>query len=131
LIRIATPGPEVSLKGSPTVSPMTAALWASELLLVARETTALLDVLLGVVPGAARVRHEERHRGADCQRAGEHVPASAAGAEQVADARPAPKIGDAAPGSTIWRSAAFVAMSTIALRALRLGLAFAQTGDGR
>ena len=30
LIRIATPGPEVSLKGSPTVSPITAALWASE-----------------------------------------------------------------------------------------------------
>jgi hypothetical protein len=30
LIRMATPGPEVSLKGSPTVSPMTAALWASE-----------------------------------------------------------------------------------------------------
>ena len=30
LIRIATPGPLVSLKGSPTVSPTTAALCASE-----------------------------------------------------------------------------------------------------
>ena len=30
LMRIETPGPDVSLNGSPTVSPTTAALWASE-----------------------------------------------------------------------------------------------------
>jgi hypothetical protein len=30
LMRIAMPGPDVSLKGSPTVSPTTAALCASE-----------------------------------------------------------------------------------------------------
>ena len=30
LIRMLIDGPEVSLKGSPTVSPTTAALWASE-----------------------------------------------------------------------------------------------------
>ena len=30
LMRIATPGPEVSLNGSPTVSPTTAALWVSD-----------------------------------------------------------------------------------------------------
>jgi len=30
LIRMFKPGPEVSLNGSPTVSPMTAALWAGE-----------------------------------------------------------------------------------------------------
>ena len=30
LIRIFREGPEVSLKGSPTVSPTTAALWQSE-----------------------------------------------------------------------------------------------------
>ena len=59
LIRMFSDGPAVSLKGSPTVSPTTAALWASEPL---PPWCAALDVLLGVVPGAAGVGHEEGHQ---------------------------------------------------------------------
>ena len=56
-------GPAVSLNGSPTVSPMTAAMWASGALAA---VVAVLDVLLGVVPGATGVGqvvgHELAHQ---------------------------------------------------------------------
>ena len=81
-------GPAVSLKGSPTVSPTTAAAWASvplprTLPCVVLEV-ARLDVLLGVVPGAAAVVEDggEQHAGdgADHQHAGDGLVA-----EQDAD----------------------------------------------
>ena len=81
-------GPAVSLNGSPTVSPTTAAAWASEPLprtlpCVVLEV-ARLDVLLGVVPRAAAVvqdgrEHDARDR-ADHEHAGDGL-----GAEQQAD----------------------------------------------
>ena len=58
LMRMFREGPEVSLKGSPTVSPTTAALWHSEPL---APVMAGFDVLLGVVPGTAGVGHEHGH----------------------------------------------------------------------
>ena len=58
LIRMFREGPEVSLKGSPTVSPTTAALCCSEPL---PPWLPPLDVLLGVVPSAAGVGHEHGH----------------------------------------------------------------------
>ena len=58
LIRMLREGPEVSLKGSPTVSPMTAALWQSEPL---PPWVPLSMYFLGVVPGAAGVGHEHGH----------------------------------------------------------------------
>ena len=58
LMRMFREGPEVSLKGSPTVSPTTAALWHSEPL---PPVMAGFDVLLGVVPGTAGVGHEHGH----------------------------------------------------------------------
>ena len=61
-------GPAVSLNGSPTVSPMTVASCASEPL---PPWCAVLDDLLGVVPGAAGVGQEDRHQGAGADRAGE------------------------------------------------------------
>ena len=67
LMRMFRLGPAVSLKGSPTVSPMTAALWAGEPL---PPKLPFLDVLLGVVPGAAGVGHEDGQdkAGARCRR---------------------------------------------------------------
>ena len=59
LIRMFRDGPEVSLNGSPTVSPTTAALW---LLAALAAVVAALDILLRVVPGAAGVGHEHGHR---------------------------------------------------------------------
>ena len=58
LMRMFRDGPEVSLKGSPTVSPTTAALWQLGALAA---VVAALNILLGVVPGAAGVGHEHRH----------------------------------------------------------------------
>ena len=58
LMRIFRDGPEVSLKGSPTVSPTTAALWHFGALAA---VVAALNILLGVVPGTAGVGHEHRH----------------------------------------------------------------------
>ena len=56
LIKMLSEGPAVSLKGSPTVSPTTAAACASVPL---PPWCARLDVLLGVVPGAAGVGHHD------------------------------------------------------------------------
>ena len=56
LISGLSAGPAVSLNGSPTVSPMTAALWLSRALAA---VVALLDVLLRVVPRAAGVRQHD------------------------------------------------------------------------
>ncbi len=47
---------EVSLKGSPTVSPTTVAAWSGRTLLLQLD----LDDLLGVVPRPARIGHEHR-----------------------------------------------------------------------
>jgi len=59
-MRMFREGPDVSLKGSPTVSPTTVALWASEPF---PAEVALLNVLLCVYPqGPAGVRHR-RWRG--------------------------------------------------------------------
>ena len=51
-------GPAVSLKGSPTVSPTTPALWLS---LPFAAVIAGLDILLGVVPRTAGVGHVDGH----------------------------------------------------------------------
>ena len=56
LISGFTAGPAVSLYGSPTVSPVTAALCASRALAA---VVAVFDVLLGVVPGAAAGAHRD------------------------------------------------------------------------
>ncbi len=59
LMSTCSEGPAVSLKGSPTVSPTTAALCASEPLAA---QLAGLDEFLGVVPSAAAVVHEHGHQ---------------------------------------------------------------------
>ncbi len=67
LMRTCSEGPAVSLKGSPTVSPTTAALWALRLLPHHHPVhleLARLDVLLGVVPGPAAVVHDGGHEDA-------------------------------------------------------------------
>ena len=58
LIKIFMEGPEVSLKGSPTVSPTTTA--AVGVRALAAEI-ALFNILLGVIPSPARIRHHQRH----------------------------------------------------------------------
>ena len=58
-------GPAVSLSGSPTVSPVTAALCFSQPLPVVVGARLVLDHLLGVVPGAAGVGHEDGEQLAD------------------------------------------------------------------
>ena len=63
LISTCSDGPAVSLKGSPTVSPTTAALCGSERSPCRRRAPGL-DVLLGVVPGAAAVVQEGGHEDA-------------------------------------------------------------------
>jgi hypothetical protein len=111
LIRMLSDGPEVSLNGSPTVSPTTVALWSSSpcrrrsralagggcamssapadgvadldgnLLahrgvvqeVVGGDAAVGLDQLLGVVPRAAGVGHEDRDGEAGGQAAGEHA----------------------------------------------------------
>ena len=68
LISTCSDGPAVSLKGSPTVSPTTAAAWVvaalAEDVAVLVLQLAGLDVLLGVVPGAAAVVQDRRHQDA-------------------------------------------------------------------
>jgi hypothetical protein len=59
-------GPAVSLKGSPTVSPMTVAACASEPF---PPVVPILHEFLGVVPGPAGVGEEDGHQHADCDRA--------------------------------------------------------------
>ena len=56
LIRMLMDGPEVSLNGSPTVSPTTAALCGSAAL--AAEVS-FFDVLLRVIPRAACISHHD------------------------------------------------------------------------
>ena len=56
LIRILRLGPEVSLNGSPTVSPTTVALCTS---LPFAAEIAFLDILLGIVPRTAGIRHKD------------------------------------------------------------------------
>ena len=56
VICVLMDGPAVSLNGSPTVSPMTAALWAS---LPLPPSLPGLHVFLGIVPQAAGVGHEQ------------------------------------------------------------------------
>ena len=74
-------GPAVSLNGSPTVSPMTVASWASRALAA---VVAVLDQLLGVVPGTTGVGQEDRHQGAGADRAGQEA-GQRADAEAEAD----------------------------------------------
>ncbi len=68
LMRILSDGPEVSLNGSPTVSPTIVALWFS---LPFAAEVALLYHLLGIVPCTSRIGHEHGKRKAGCQTAGE------------------------------------------------------------
>ena len=56
LIRILRLGPEVSLNGSPTVSPTTVALCTSAAFAA---EIAFLDILLGIVPRTAGIRHKD------------------------------------------------------------------------
>ena len=74
LSRMLSAGPEVSLNGSPTVSPTTAA--AVLVGPLAAEMTGF-DVLLGIVPGAAGVRHhngEEKTGGDGADQEGRRAP---------------------------------------------------------
>ena len=66
-------GPAVSLSGSPTVSPVTAALCFSEPLPVISVRGSSSISLLGVVPGAAGVGHEHGQELADDDHAGEEA----------------------------------------------------------
>jgi len=78
LIRMFSEGPAVSLNGSPTVSPTTAALCAGAL----AAQFAALDVFLGVIPCTAGIGHENRQQHAgDChagENAAQHVQADKA-----------------------------------------------------
>ena len=58
----------MSLNGSPTVSPTTAALWVS---LPFAAEVAGFDILFRVVPRAAGVGHEDRHEHTRSERADE------------------------------------------------------------
>ena len=82
LMRMFMDGPEVSLKGSPTVSPTTAALWALGALAA---VVAALDVLLRVVPGTAGVGHEDGHEHSRWPTAPASKPPSMAGFEAADD----------------------------------------------
>ena len=87
-------GPDVSLKGSPTVSPTTVAVWVSD--------------PLGVVPGAAGVGHEERQQHADDGGTGEHAAERFRSRARIADQTGCAD-GRATPGSIIsLRAAALV-----------------------
>ena len=66
-------GPAVSFSGSPTVSPVTAALCFSLPLPVVSVLGLVLDHLLGVVPGAAGVGHEDGQQLADDDHAGQEA----------------------------------------------------------
>ena len=57
-------GPAVSLSGSPTVSPITLALWRSENFtgVVRGIRRFVLDLFFGIIPGAARVGHKDRQQ---------------------------------------------------------------------
>ena len=66
-------GPAVSFSGSPTVSPVTAALCFSEPLPVYSVRGSSSIDLLGVVPGAAGVGHEHRQQLADDDHAGQEA----------------------------------------------------------
>ena len=59
LIRIFIEGPDVSLKGITDVSPTTVAACVSVPL---PPRLPFFDKLLGVVPGAAGIRHHQRHQ---------------------------------------------------------------------
>ena len=92
-------GPAVSFSGSPTVSPVTAALCFSLPLPVGFGLGFVLDGLLGVVPGAAGVGHEDGQ-----QLAGDDHAAQEAGQGDDAQAvsRPAPaRTWPAAPGRSV------------------------------
>ena len=63
LISMFIEGPDVSLNGSPTVSPVTAALWASEpFLYLAVYLYAFLERFFRIVPGASGVGLEYSHQ---------------------------------------------------------------------
>ena len=102
-MRMLSAGPDVSLKGSPTVSPTTVPSKCS-LGLVEAE---LLGVLLGVVPRAAGVGHGDGEHEARRERADEHA-GEALGRHEADDHRH--EDGDA-PGMTISLIAAVVAMA--------------------
>lgn len=70
LIRMLIAGPEVSLKGSPTVSPTTAALWFS---LPLPAQIASLDVLLGVIPSTTGVGHHNSQSKTSYSRTSQHT----------------------------------------------------------
>ena len=105
-IRMFSEGPAVSLKGSPTVSPTTAALCAGDALAAQR---AGFDVLLGVVPRAAGVGHEQRHHHARHRHAGQQA------AEHLGPNTKPTTTGVSTPssaGTVIFLMAAAVEMST-------------------
>ena len=100
-------GPAVSLNGSPTVSPMMVASCAARALAA---VVAVLDQLLGVVPGTTGVGQEHRHQGAGAR--------SRRPGSRPAAPTPRPKptaIGASTasrPGVTSSRSESLVTMST-------------------
>ena len=84
LISTWSDGPAVSFQGSPTVSPTTAAAWASVPLPSTLPSSSFrqpgFDHLLGVVPGAAAVVEDDGEQdagdGADHQHAGRSLPSA-------------------------------------------------------
>ena len=117
LISGLSAGPAVSLNGSPTVSPITAALWA---LAALPAEVALLDELLRVVPGAARVRQHHREQLTGEDRAGQER------AERLGPSAGSPAMTGAStassPGVISSRSEVFVQMSTTAAVVRLLGV---------
>ena len=107
LIRIFIDGPEVSLNGSPTVSPTTVPPCGCRTLAA---VIAPFDVLLGVVPGAAGVGHGQRQQTQPSSDAAEHA---AEGFRSRSRNPPPPaRLIASIPGGTMRRIAASVAMST-------------------
>ena len=82
LMRMFKAGPEVSLKGSPTVSPTTHALCVFRLL--AAVHLFVFDVLLGVVPSATGVGHHHGEHETGRDGTGEET-AEALGADEQTD----------------------------------------------
>ena len=111
LMRMATPGPEVSLNGSPTVSPTTAALWVSERFgWPGMPPVSMSSFALSHDPPAFAMNSD---MDAPTASAPARVPARDAG-PSTKPMSTGPSTATQ-PGKIIWVSAAEVAMSTMAL----------------
>ena len=122
LIRMFIEGPEVSLKGSPTVSPTTTAWCGSEPL---PPWCPFSNILLGVVPCPSGVGHREREQHAAEQGAAQH-PAQRFRADTEPDH---PRCGDRDDTREDHLAQRRSGGDVDATLGVGLGRAFEQTGD--